>query len=337
VTAGCSRVLPGLDRPIAPIALGGWLTLGDRLDEQSSLRLLHRAVDGGIDFVDVADVYAGGQAERVVGRFLREVGRDRVVVASKVFWPTSERPEDRGLSRRHVHAAIDRTLQRLGCERIDVYFCHREDPDTPLAETVRAMGDLVLAGKVGAWGTSCWRPATLRRAHALARELGVSGPAVEQPQYNLLERSIETDVLPACASLGMAVVAFSPLAGGVLTGKYLGGQPKGSRGATTAWLAPYRTERCNRVVARFVAGCAARSLPPAATALAWVASRRGLTAAICGAMSEEQLDQNLVALQLLRERVDLEWVAATAPAPALERLRAMVRALRRTFLRTRTD
>lgn len=331
------RAVAGLGRTIAPIALGGWLTIGDRLDAPASLRLLRRAVDGGIDFLDVADVYADGEAERVVGRFLREAGRDRVTVASKVFWPTSDRPEDRGLSRRHVHAAIDRTLQRLGCDRVDLYFCHREDPTVPLAETVQAMGDLVRAGKVAAWGTSCWRPATLRRAHAVARALGVPGPAVEQPPFHLLDRAIEGDVLPLCRSLGMGLVAFSPLAGGVLTGKYLATPPAGSRGATTQWLAQYRAERCRTAVARFVAGCADRGLRPAPTALAWVASQAGVTAAISGATCEAQLAENLTALDLLRRGVDLRWVGALAPAPFLVRARALAWAGRRLFLRTKTD
>ena len=336
MTAGEARNVPGLGRAIAPIALGGWLTLGERLDAAASLRLLHRAIDGGIDFLDVADVYAGGEAERIVGRFLREVRRDRVVVASKVFWPTSERPEDRGLSRRHIHAAIDRTLQRLGCGQVDLYFCHREDPDVPLAETVQAMGDLVRAGKVAAWGTSCWRPATLRAAHALARELGVAAPAVEQSAYNLLERSVEGGVLPTCATLRMGFVAFSPLAGGVLTGKYLAAAPAGSRGAVSSWLAAYDDARCRRVVARFVAACAARGMAPAPTALAWVASRPGVTAAICGATSPTQLDQNLAAMRLLVDGHDLAWVGSLAPVRLGVRARALAWALCRVFLRTKT-
>jgi aryl-alcohol dehydrogenase-like predicted oxidoreductase len=336
MTADDARPVPGLGRAIAPIALGGWLTLGDRLDAAASLRLLHRAIDGGIDFLDVADVYAGGEAERIVGRFLREIRRDRVVVASKVFWPTSVRPEDRGLSRRHVHAAIDRTLQRLGCGHVDLYLCHREDPDVPLAETVQAMGDLVRAGKVAAWGTSNWRPATLRAACGLARELGVAAPAVEQSAYNLLERSVEGGLLPTCAILRMGFLAFSPLAGGMLTGKYLTAAPAGSRGAVTSWLASYDDGRCRHVVARFVAACAERGLAPAPTALAWVASRPGVTAAICGATSPTQLDENLAAMGLLRDGLDLAWVGSLAPASLGVRARALAWALRRVFLRTKS-
>ncbi len=145
------RTIPATDIAISPLALGGWLTLGGSLDDAVSLRLLRFAVDQGVTFLDLADVYSAGGAERVVGTFLRESRRTDLVVSSKVFWPTSDDPADRGLSRRHIHASIDRTLQRLGLDHLDLYFCHREDPATPLAETVQAMGDLVAAGKVRAW------------------------------------------------------------------------------------------------------------------------------------------------------------------------------------------
>lgn len=329
MSGAADRALPGLGRDIAPIALGGWLTLGDRLDAAASLRLLRAAVDGGVNFLDLADVYAHGEAERLVGRLLAEIGRDRVVVASKVFWPTSERPEDRGLSRRHIHASIDRTLQRLGADVLDVYFCHREDPSVPLAETVAAMGELVRGGKVRAWGTSCWRPQTLRRAHALARELGVAAPAVEQPPYNLLERSIEDAVLPACRRLGMGLVVWSPLAGGVLTGKYLAGTPAASRGASSAWVDAYRGDDQRRIVARFVQACAERGVRPAQAALAWAATRPGVTAAIAGASSERQLQENLGALALIRSGVDFAWVGALAPRGPAQRMRRWVHKLLR--------
>lgn len=310
-----------MPRSLAPIGLGGWLTLGESLDESQSVRLLRAAVDGGIDLVDLADAYADGGAERVCGAFLREIDRDRVAITSKVFWPTSARAEDRGLSRRHIHASIDRTLARLGCEHVDVYFCHREDPATPLAETVEAMGGLVRVGKARAWGTSCWRPATLAQAHALARSLGVPTPAVEQPQYSLLERGIELDVLPACERLGMTAFVWSPLAGGVLTGKYLDATPAGSRGARTRWLDAYQDGRADVAVRRFVAACRARGSSPAAVALAWAASQRGVGVALVGASSVRQLAENLDAMQMLARGADLGWVAASFPDSWRRRLR----------------
>lgn len=308
------REVPGLGRAVTRIGLGGWLTLGAALDERASLGLLRQAFDGGIDLLDLADVYAEGAAERVVGAFLREVDRDRLVVTSKVFWPTAEGAGDRGLSRRHVHASIDRSLRRLGVDHIDVYFCHREDPDTPLAETVQAMGDLVRVGKVRVWGTSCWRPASLHRAHQLAAELGVAPPRIEQPPLSLLERGAGREALPACLRLGMGAFVWSPLAGGCLTGKYLAGAPAGSRGAHSSWTDRYRTPAAVDAVRRFVAVCKARELAPAAVALAWAASQPGVTAALTGATSPTQLQENLTALRLLARGEDLRWAAAAATA-----------------------
>lgn len=309
------RQIPGTPLHVSSLALGGWLTLGDRLDDAASLRLLDAAVSGGIDFLDLADVYGNGGAERVVGEFLRGNPGLELVVSSKVFWPTSDHAEDRGLSRRHIHASIDRTLQRLGRDRLEVYFCHREDPSVPLAETVQAMGDLVVAGKIAAWGTSCWRPTTLRAAHRLADELGVARPCLEQPRYSLLAREIERDVIPCCRELGMGIVAWSPLAGGALTGKYINGTPPGSRGATTHWLDDYLRPRQRRAVRQFVAECERRNVAPAAIALAWVMQQPGITAAIVGATSPTQLRQNLAACELLGSPENMDWAGALFPLP----------------------
>lgn len=326
-----ARAIPGTDLRISALAFGGWLTLGDRLSEAESVRLLAVAREAGINFFDLADVYAGGGAERVVGNFVRAVGRDGLVISSKVFWPTSEREEDRGLSRRHIHAAIDGTLQRLGIDCLDLYFCHREDAEVPLAETVAAMGDLVRAGKIRAWGTSCWRPSTLHAAHALAAQIGCAPPRVEQPRYNLLVRAIERDVLPTCQQLGMAVVAWSPLAGGVLTGKYLAGVAAGSRAAVSSWNDEYLRPPQRAAVAAFVEACRARGLAPAAVALAWVLRRPGLTAAICGATNEQQLRANLDAAAIDFGSAGTAWIEQHFPVAGrgvLARVRSLLARLR---------
>jgi aryl-alcohol dehydrogenase-like predicted oxidoreductase len=320
--------IPGLEQPVSCLALGGWLTLGEGVGDADALRMLHTAFDAGVNMIDLADVYADGAAEALVGRFVREVDRERLVLASKVFWPTSEEPQDRGLSRRHIHASIDRTLYRLGVERLDLYYCHREDPSVPLAETVEAMGDLVRAGKVAAWGTSCWRPRTLRAAHDLAHSGGHAPPSVEQSPYNLLERWIEAERLPCCRELGMALVAFSPLAQGALTGKYLGGRPAGSRGATSSWLDRYLEPAAEVAVRAFVGLCDERGIDPAAAALAWAVQRPGVQAAIFGARSEAQLQQNLRAAEASLDEDfcrALDRVFRPRPRPLLRRLLSRLR------------
>lgn len=292
------RSIPGTELSISSLAIGGWLTLGDGVTDAESSRILHAAIDGGVTFLDLADVYANGGAERVVGRFLQEADRGRLIVSSKVFWPMGDGPNDRGLGRRHIHASIDGTLSRLGLGHLDLYFCHREDPSVPLAETVQAMGDLVQLGKIRAWGTSCWRPSTLREAHRVAQSLGVAPPRVEQPQYSLLVRGIENDLVPVCQQLGMGLVAFSPMAGGVLSGKYLDGVPEGSRAAESTWLERFQTPAIAASVREFVAWCQIEGQDPAAVALAWVMSQSGITSAICGARNEAQIRQNLLAADL---------------------------------------
>ena len=314
------RQIADISKPISTLALGGWLTLGESLDDARALSLLEAAVAGGVNLIDLADVYAAGGAERVVGSLLQRNGdlRDRLVIASKVFWPTSDDPADRGLSRRHVHESIDRTLERLGIEQLDLYYCHREDPTVPLHETVQAMGDLVRSGKIAAWGTSCWRPTTLREAHRLAGELAVAPPRVEQSPYNLLERWAEVDIVPCCRELGMALVAFSPLAQGALTGKYVSGRPAGSRAATSNWVDEYLRQDHQRAVRAFVDMCRSRDLDPPAVALAWVTQQPGFVAAIFGATSEQQLTRNLAAARLtidteLAARLDAVFPPARRP------------------------
>lgn len=318
------RTIPGTAIRISRIALGGWLTLGDALTLSTSLQLLHCAKDLGVNFFDLADVYGNGGAEQVVGQFLREIPRQDIVISSKVFWPTSDDPADRGLSRRHILQSIDRSLQRLGTDHLDLYFCHREDPSVPLVETISAMGELIAAGKVRAWGTSCWRPATLRQAHQLAAGLGVPPPRIEQPPYSLLERSIERDVLPACRDLSMAVAVWSPLAGGVLTGKYLNGTPTGSRAATSRWLERHLAPNHQKQVEIFASGCRRQNFDLAQAALAWVLASPGVDCAITGATSLAQLRNNIAASGLRLTTEQIEEFCGCFPALGTSTLRRIL-------------
>lgn len=327
------RVIPGTDLSLSMLSLGGWLTFGGSVAEDEAKRILHAAIDGGINFLDLADVYARGGAEQVVGRFLAE-RRDAkdIVVSSKVFFPMSDDPGDRGLSRAHIHASIDRSLRRLSRERLDLYFCHREDPATPLAETCQAMHDLVQLGKVRYWGTSCWRASTLRQAHELCRQHGWHPPRVEQPRYSLLVRDIEQEVVPTVRSLGMGIVVFSPLAGGVLTGKYVDGLPPGSRGATSDWVSIHLQPAVLAKVKEFCAVAREHGCSPAALALRWAVEQPGITSAITGATTTEQLTANLAAADVAlppaldaRLRALFPWSPPSLWSQLLRRARRLLR------------
>lgn len=284
---------------VSALSLGGWTTFGGSVTDENVVRaILTAAFEAGVNFFDIADVYARGEAERVMGKVLRDFPRHRLVISTKLFWPMSEDPNDRGLSRKHIRESIDASLRRIGTDYVDLYFCHRFDPDTPLEETVRAMDDLVRAGKVLHWGTSEWTGAQIREAHAIADHRNAYAPQVEQPQLSLLvRRKVEGDVRPAAAETGMGLVVWSPLASGLLTGKYDAGVPAGSRLAKIDWLREQvRTEeklarvRSMEAIARRV-GTTRTKL-----ALAWCAAQPGISSVILGATSVAQLRENLESL-----------------------------------------
>lgn len=284
---------------ISAISLGGWINFGGHVDDSAVGAILRSAVERGINFIDLADVYARGEAELTVGRLLPEYRRSDLVLSSKCFWPMSENPNDRGLSRKHIVESVDASLARLGSDYLDIMFCHREDPETPLEEVCRAMDDLVSQGKILYWGTSVWRAATLARAHGVAERRHQVAPRVEQPCYNLIDRHIESEVLPAARELGMGVVCWSPLAGGILTGKYVSGVPDKSRGETTSWLEQQLADaELMQRVGRFCALAGKLGCRPGQLALAWLLAQPGITSVITGASRVEQLVENLGALEV---------------------------------------
>jgi voltage-dependent potassium channel beta subunit len=286
---------------VSAFGLGGWTTFGGSVKDDAKVRtILHAAFESGVNFFDIADVYARGEAERSMGKALAELPRHRLVISSKLFWPMSDDVNDRGLSRKHVMESVEKSLKRVGTDYLDVYFCHRFDPETPLEETVRAMDDLVRQGKVLYWGTSEWTGAQIHEACRLADAHGWYRPQVEQPQYSLFVRKkFETDVRPQSDDHGIGFVVWSPLASGLLTGKYDGGVPKGSRLDQIEWLKNQilTEDRIARVRAmKAVAdslGCTRTQL-----ALAWTAAQEDVSSVILGATSVEQLRENLGALDV---------------------------------------
>jgi len=303
---------------ISAVSVGGWITFGGTIADDATASVLRTAIDGGVNFIDLADVYVRGEAEKSVGKVLPDYKRSELVISSKVFGKMSDDPNDRGLSRKHIMESVERSLSNLGTDYLDLYFCHREDPETPLEETVRAMADLVHQGKILYWGTSVWPAESLSKAHEAAFEHGAFAPIVEQPQYSLLHREMESEVLPTARRLGMGLVVWSPLAGGMLTGKYNDGVPKGSRGDVTHWLEEELTEENRERLKAFCAIAKGMSVEPGQLALAWILQHEEISSVITGATSPEQVTSNLTAVDIeipteAQEALELLFPAGGGP------------------------
>jgi aryl-alcohol dehydrogenase-like predicted oxidoreductase len=295
---------------VTELALGSWLTFGSAVDVPESGKVIESAYDLGISFFDTADVYATGAAEEVLGQTLRNIPRHHLVIATKCFFAMSDRPNDKGLSRKHVFESVHGSLKRLGTDYIDIHQCHRYDPDTPVSETVRAYDDLIRMGKVLYWGVSEWSASQIQEACDAADAIGAPRPISNQPNYSIMRRSIEDRVLPTSKSLGLGQIVFSPLAQGVLTGKYCGGaMPSGSRATD---------QKHGRFMGRYLEAselAKVESLIPVADglgismsqlALAWCLRDPGVASVIVGATRPEQLEENCKAsgVTLPQEAID---------------------------------
>ena len=278
---------------ISEVALGAWLTYGGTVAEEKAKSIINAAVDGGVNFIDVADAYAKGAAEEIVGSTIKDYKRSDLVISSKLFWPMSKNVNDRGLSRKHIMESIDQSLKRLGTDYLDMYFCHRFDPDTEVEETVRAMDDLVRQGKILYWGTSVWEANQIERAMLHVRETNAHPPIVEQPRYNFLDRHIEAEIMPTCDRYGMGITVFSPLAQGLLTGKYNAGVPEGSRGDISDWLSRDLTEENIARVRKLTELAESLGLTTGQLALAWALRRKELSCVIVGATKVEHVEENI--------------------------------------------
>ncbi len=286
---------------ISAIAYGNWLTHGSQVEEDAALACVRQALEEGVTTFDTADVYANTRAETVLGKALKDERRESLEIFTKVYFPTGPGGHnDHGLSRKHIMESIDGSLRRLGTDHVDLYQAHRYDHETPLEETMEAFADVVHAGKAHYIGVSEWRADEIRAAHELARELRV--PFVSnQPQYNMLWRVIEAEVVPTCEELGIGQVVWSPIAQGALTGKYRPGEehPAGSRATDekggadmiARWLQDDVLERVQRL--RPVADEAGLSL--AQLAVAWTLQNPNVSAAIIGASRPEQVTENVKA------------------------------------------
>jgi len=295
---------------VSEISLGSWLTYGGTVKDEIAKKCMTTALDNGINFIDSAEIYASGKAEEVIAQFLHDenVSRRNLVISSKVFWPTSEDITDWGNSRKNIMNAIEGSLERLNLDYIDIYFLHRYDYTTPVKETVMAMDDLIRAGKVRYWGTSAWTAAQLERANAVAKELGAHNPIVEQPLYNMVARFIELEVIPVAKTHGMGLTVFSPLAQGLLTGKYNDGVPAGSRGATSQVMSSYLTEENLVKVRKLTEIASSLDITTGQLALAWVLRRPEISAALVGATRPDHVIENIRASDVTLSENTLEEI-----------------------------
>ncbi len=301
---------------LSEVGFGSWLTLNDsELDHAADL---HRtAYENGINFFDTANAYGRGRAEVLVGKALEPFRRDSYVLATKLFWPFEQNwpfpgANDRGLSRKHIFEQCHASLQRLDTEYIDLYQCHRYDNETPVAETCRAMNDLITQGKVLYWGVSEWNAEQIAEAVEICDDHNWHRPVSNQPLYNMLERHWEAEVFPTCARLGLGIVNFSPLCEGLLTGKYNNGVPKNTRAAHEQYgkfIKERMTEDNLKIVRKLTDIADGLGVPMATLAIAWCLRRRELTSVIIGASKSSQILDNAAASDLeldenVTERID---------------------------------
>lgn len=303
---------------LSEISLGTWLTFGNQVDEDLAARLVRLALENGVNHLDTADVYNQGQAELMLGKVLERYRRGDFVIATKAFWPMGDAVTNRGLSRKHLFDSVHASLDRLKLSYVDIFYCHRFDPDTPLEETLQALEDLIRMGKILYWGTSEWEADQIAEAWAFCRARGWHPPIINQPIYNLINRKIEHRILPTTRRLGMGTAVFSPLAQGILTGKYTGGIiPPNSRGAAKNlnmfMVGQLGDHELLAKVDQLRPTAERLGLSLSQLAIAFTLHTPGVTTAIVGASTPEQLEENLKAS------------GVSLPVPEVERLRSLFR------------
>jgi voltage-dependent potassium channel beta subunit len=289
---------------VSELSFGSWVTFGDQISDDVAESLMIKAYDAGVNFFDNAEGYAFGRSELVMGKILRKIGwpRDTWLVSSKVFFGYAshpQKPNQYGLSRKHVFEACHAAMKRLQVDYLDLYFCHRPDPETPIEETVRVMSDLIAQGKVLYWGTSVWSSQEIMEAYGVARQYGLVPPTMEQPYYNVLQRyKVEIEYAPLYDRIGLGTTVWSPLASGLLTGKYNDGLPSDSRLGLEryGWLRDWviKPERLEKV-RRFGELAKELGFSQSVLALAWCLANPNVSTTILGASRVSQLEENLTA------------------------------------------
>ncbi|MFY4774428.1 aldo/keto reductase family protein [Metabacillus sp. RGM 3146] len=294
---------------VSEISLGSWLTYGNSTEKEQAFSVIEKAYDLGINSFDTANVYAQGEAEKIVGEALKKYTRESYVLASKVYWPMGKGVNDRGLSRKHVFEQLHASLKRLDHEYLDIYYCHRYDPETPIDETLRTIDDMVRQGKVLYVGVSEWTAQQIEKGLGTADKYLLDRIVVNQPIYNMLDRYIEKDVIPVSQQNGISQIVFSPLAQGILTGKYKAGEklPEGSRATD-----PKSNTHMNRYLNDEVLGKVGQlekianemDVKLSQLAISWILRQENVASALVGATKPEQIEENARAIDIeMNERL----------------------------------
>ncbi|MDX2231143.1 MAG: aldo/keto reductase family protein [Leptolyngbyaceae cyanobacterium bins.349] len=303
---------------VSEICLGSWLTYGSAVESDAARACIERAYDLGVNFFDTANVYAGGAAEKVVGSVLQQYPRESYVLATKVYFPMGKGPNDRGLSRKHILEQCDASLKRLGVDYIDLYQAHRYDPHVSMAETLMAFDHLVRQGKILYYGVSEWSAGQLAHATDMTRAAGLYPLVSDQPQYSILRRGIEAEIMPLCHREGIGIINYSPLAQGILTGKYKPGEPlpEGSRASDPRQNAYMELVEDQLVrVQKLLPIAQAEGLTMSQLALAWCLRHPGLSSVIIGASKPAQVEDNVGAAGKVLAAGTIQAIAELFPPP----------------------
>ncbi len=291
---------------LSVLSFGSWVTFHNQLKNETALDCMQAAWDAGVNFFDNAEVYAGGKSEAIMGQALQKLGwpRESYVISTKLYWGLRDDPNTKNtLNRKYLLHAIDGSLERLGLDFVDLLFCHRPDPQTPIEETVWAMSDIIASGRAHYWGTSEWPAGAIETACEIAERFSLRKPVMEQPQYNLLWRDrVEREYAPLYEKRGMGTTVWSPLASGALTGKYVDGIPAGSRAALPGyeWLREHILTPANdRTIRQVLAAAEELGCTPAQLAIAWCAKNPNVSTVITGASRVEQVRENMGALEVM--------------------------------------
>lgn len=288
---------------ISELSLGSWLTYGNSVETKNATNIIRQAYEVGINSFDSANVYAQGEGERIVGKALDQYPRESYILTSKVYWPMGDGVNDRGLSRKHVFEQLHASLKRLNKDYLDIYYCHRFDSETPIEETLRTIDDFVRQGKVLYVGVSEWTAAQIAEALGVADKYLLDKIVVNQPMYHMLDRKIENEIIPFCEKKGISQIVYSPLAQGVLTGKYKKGKelPKNTRAtddSANMWMDPYLTDNALDKVNQLELVAKELGVKLSQLAIAWVLRHPSVASTIIGASKPEQVIENVRASEI---------------------------------------